>query len=183
MFYFKRTEFLAQDATRPILKVMRRPTDTRSSSPLLPFSDDTDAPDNRSPDGRLPTAFITYSHETNEHNERVLNLAKKLRADGVVAEIDSFQVSPPEGWPAWMRKQTEESDFVIVVCTETYARRFAGNETLPWCINTGKSLIPLTLRFLAQKRNLLIPLELSRVMHQGTSSPATSFAHRRREPT
>ena len=36
-----------------------------------------------------------------------------------------------------------------------------------WCINTGKSLIPLTLRFLAQKRNLLIPLELSRVMHQG----------------
>ena len=43
------------------------------------------------------------------------------------------------------------------------------NPPLPWCINTGKSLIPLTLRFLAQKRNLLIPLELSRVMHQGRS--------------
>ena len=39
---------------------------------------------------------------------------------------------------------------------------------VPWCINTGKSLIPLTLLFLQQKRNLLIPLELSRVMHQGT---------------
>ena len=38
---------------------------------------------------------------------------------------------------------------------------------LPWCINTGKSLIPLTLRFFAQKRNLLIPLGLSGVMHQG----------------
>ena len=38
---------------------------------------------------------------------------------------------------------------------------------VPWCINTGKSLIPLTLLFFAQKRNLLIPLELSRVMHQG----------------
>ena len=38
---------------------------------------------------------------------------------------------------------------------------------MPWCINTGKSLIPLTLLFLHQKRNLLIPLELSRVMHQG----------------
>ena len=47
------------------------------------------------------------------------------------------------------------------------ARLIADGE-LPWCINTGKSLIPLTLRFLAQKRNLLIPLELSRVMHQGT---------------
>ena len=43
--------------------------------------------------------------------------------------------------------------------------------TLPWCINTGKSLIPLTLLFLHQKRNLLIPLELSRVMHQGNGSP------------
>ena len=30
---------------------------------------------------------------------------------------------------------------------------------VPWCINTGKSLIPLTLLFFAQKRNLLIPLE------------------------
>ena len=30
-------------------------------------------------------------------------------------------------------------------------------------------MIPLTLLFFAQKRNLLIPLELSRVMHQGTS--------------
>ena len=28
-------------------------------------------------------------------------------------------------------------------------------------------MIPLTLLFLAQKRNLLIPLELSGVMHQG----------------
>ena len=32
-------------------------------------------------------------------------------------------------------------------------------------------MIPLTLLFLHQKRNLLIPLELSRVMHQGTFPP------------
>ena len=46
---------------------------------------------------------------------------------------------------------------------------------VPWCINTGKSLIPLTLRFLAQKRNLLIPLELSRVMHQGSAEATSDF--------
>ena len=45
------------------------------------------------------------------------------------------------------------------------------NAYVPWCINTGKSLIPLTLLFLHQKRNLLIPLELSRVMHQGSFLP------------
>ena len=53
--------------------------------------------------------------------------------------------------------------------------RTIGVDVVPWCINTGKSLIPLTLRFLAQKRNLLIPLELSRVMHQGRYW-AVSFA-------
>ena len=51
-----------------------------------------------------------------------------------------------------------------------------GRKTVPWCINTGKSLIPLTLRFLAQKRNLLIPLELSRVMHQGKAEALMSVS-------
>ena len=39
-------------------------------------------------------------------------------------------------------------------------------------------MIPLTLRFLAQKRNLLIPLELSRVMHQGNDTAAKAAADR-----
>ena len=106
--------------------------DSRSSSPLLPFDEAADSPCNASSDQRPPTAFITYSHETPEHNERALNLATRLRVDGVACDIDKFEVSPPEGWLRWMKRQTQESDFVIVVCTETYARRFAGNE------NSGK---------------------------------------------
>ena len=43
-------------------------------------------------------------------------------------EIDAYHVSPEEGWPGWMRRQLQERDFCIVVCTETYSRRFAGNE-------------------------------------------------------
>ena len=57
--------------------------------------------------------------------------------------------------------------FLPLVMTGSTALGTLSGCQLPWCINTGKSLIPLTLRFLAQKRNLLIPLELSRVMHQG----------------
>ena len=52
-------------------------------------------------------------------------------------------------------------------CTFMAGENCTPDDWVPWCINTGKSLIPLTLLFLAQKRNLLIPLELSRVMHQG----------------
>lgn len=103
--------------------------DTRSSLPLLPFNDDIDAPEALKPAQRSPRVFISYSHETQEHDERVLNLAKRLRSDGVDCEIDSFQVSPSEGWPIWMQRETQDADFVIAVCTETYARRFAGKET------------------------------------------------------
>ena len=103
--------------------------DPRSSSPLLPFDDEADSARNASADQRPITAFISYSHETPDHDERVLNLAKRLRTEGVDCEIDSFQVSPPEGWPLWMQRQTQKSDFVIAVCTETYARSFTGNDT------------------------------------------------------
>ena len=39
-------------------------------------------------------------------------------------------------------------------------------------------MIPLTLLFFAQKRNLLIPLELSGVMHQGSMEPAPERGER-----
>ena len=99
-----------------------------SSSPPLPFGDEAVSPLESLHDRRPPTAFITYTHETAEHNEQVLALAEKLRAEGVDCEIDRFEVSPPEGWPLWMKRKIENSDFVIAVCTETYERRFDGNE-------------------------------------------------------
>ena len=101
----------------------------RSSARLLPFDDATDCTRSASHDPRQPTAFITYAKEGQEHHERVLGLAIMLRSDGVDCEIDSFQISPPEGWPLWMQRQIQQPDFVIAVCTETYARRFSGNET------------------------------------------------------
>ena len=77
-------------------------------------------------DGRkMSKVFISYSHDSAEHCERVLQLANALRRHGVDAEIDSYQVRPPEGWPRWCEKQLrpENSDFVLMICTETYCRR------------------------------------------------------------
>ena len=102
--------------------------DPEPSSPLLPFDDTADSPGNASRAPRPPTAFISYSHEAPEHNDRVLDLANRLRTQGVDCEIDKYQVSPPEGWPLWMQRQVQKSDFVIVVCTDTYSRRCIGNE-------------------------------------------------------
>jgi tetratricopeptide (TPR) repeat protein len=70
-----------------------------------------------------PKVFISYSHDSEEHKERVRLLADRLRQDGVDATIDQYEISPPEGWPVWMERQVRESDFVLAICTETYLKR------------------------------------------------------------
>lgn len=72
--------------------------------------------------------FISYSHDSPEHREKVLELANQLRKDGIDCFIDQYVVSPPQGWPRWMGSQIEEADFVLVVCTEIYEMRFKGKE-------------------------------------------------------
>jgi hypothetical protein len=51
--------------------------------------------------------FISYSHDGLEHEERVLDLADRLREDGIDAEVDQYLPSPLEGWPAWCESQIE----------------------------------------------------------------------------
>jgi hypothetical protein len=70
-----------------------------------------------------PKVFISYSHDSEEHEDRVLALSNRLRQDGFDARIDQYEVSPPEGWPVWMVRQVRESDFVLAICTETYLKR------------------------------------------------------------
>jgi len=70
--------------------------------------------------------LISYSHDSAAHKQRVLDLADRLCGDGVDCHLDQYEVSPSEGWTRWMMNQIEESTFVLVVCTETYDRRFRG---------------------------------------------------------
>src|ERR1700674_1390191 len=76
-----------------------------------------------------PRVFISYSHDSSEHAQHVLELAERLRKDGVNAQLDQYVAgTPPEGWPRWMLDQLDWAEFVLVVCTETYYRRFRGHE-------------------------------------------------------
>jgi hypothetical protein len=75
-----------------------------------------------------PKVLISYSHDSPEHAQQVLELANRLRADGIDCTIDQYVVVPPEGWPRWMDKQIRDSDFVVMVCTETYYQRVMGEE-------------------------------------------------------
>jgi hypothetical protein len=70
-----------------------------------------------------PKVFISYSHDGEDHERRVLKLAERLLGEGVDVSVDQYFPSPPEGWPRWMDRQIREADFVLLVCTEAYLRR------------------------------------------------------------
>jgi tetratricopeptide (TPR) repeat protein len=73
--------------------------------------------------------FISYSHDSQEHRERVLGLSERLRADGINSNLDQYVNGTPEqGWPRWMLDGLEAADFVLVICTQTYYQRFRGHE-------------------------------------------------------
>lgn len=76
----------------------------------------------------IPKVLISYSHDSPEHKDRVLQLANQLRENGIDCNIDQYEESPNEGWPRWMMNQLEWADFVVVVCTEQYNCRFRGKE-------------------------------------------------------
>jgi tetratricopeptide (TPR) repeat protein len=70
--------------------------------------------------------FISYSHDSAAHKDRVWDLSERLREYGIDCRIDQHEFSPPEGWPRWCRNQVQESQFVLVVCTEKYKQRYEG---------------------------------------------------------
>ncbi|MCM8663059.1 SUMF1/EgtB/PvdO family nonheme iron enzyme [Accumulibacter sp.] len=74
-----------------------------------------------------PRVFISYAQESDAHSAWVLALARRLRDDGVEAVIDRYAAWPEKGWRPWMSEQIEQGDWVLVVCTDEYRRRFDGN--------------------------------------------------------
>jgi CHASE2 domain-containing sensor protein len=75
------------------------------------------------PEAAAPRILISYSHDSEAHRDRVLDLADRLRADGIDAVIDQYIQTPAEGWPAWCAAQIDTADFVLMVCTGIYLRR------------------------------------------------------------
>jgi len=75
-----------------------------------------------------PNVFISYSHDSPEHADRVLQLSDKLRSEGIDCILDQYETSPKEGWPRWMDRNIRSADFVLMICTETYFKRVMGEE-------------------------------------------------------
>lgn len=70
-----------------------------------------------------PTAFISYSWDSDEHKSWVRKLAESLRRSGVDAQLDQWEVAPGDRLPQFMEKGVRENKFVLIICTPEYRHR------------------------------------------------------------
>ena len=79
----------------------------------------------------MTRVFISYSHDSDSHRQFVADLSARLRQDGLDCQIDQYiNGFPPEGWQRWMENQIEQADFVLLVCTPVYLKRYKGKDRL-----------------------------------------------------
>ena len=70
-----------------------------------------------------PTAFISYSWDSDAHEAWVRNFAERLRKDGINAKLDKWETSIGDQLPEFMERSVRDNDFVIVICTPRYRER------------------------------------------------------------
>jgi hypothetical protein len=71
----------------------------------------------------MPTAFISYSWDSDAHKDWVRNLGIRLRKDGIKVILDRWDLVPGDQLPQFMEKAVRESDYVLIVCTRKFRDR------------------------------------------------------------
>lgn len=70
-----------------------------------------------------PVVFISYSHDTQEHKQWVLDLATRLRSSGVDAMLDQWDIGPGGDLPHFMEKSISSASRILMICTERYVQK------------------------------------------------------------
>ncbi|MDR1265043.1 MAG: CHAT domain-containing protein [Propionibacteriaceae bacterium] len=80
----------------------------------------------------MPTSrvFISYAHDTPEHERVVADFWVFLRQCGVDARLDVYAAQFPQDWPLWMETEITAADFVLMIASPAYRRR-SGAEAAP----------------------------------------------------
>ncbi len=75
------------------------------------------------PERTVPKVFVSYSWDDEDHLKWVHDFAARLRADGIDAVLDQWQVVPGDQLPEFMERAVRENDFVLIICTPRYKER------------------------------------------------------------
>lgn len=68
----------------------------------------------------MPKVFVSYSYDSGNHKKWVLELASKLRSNGVDVVFDQFETRLGSDLALFMEQGLNESARVICVCSELY---------------------------------------------------------------
>lgn len=100
-----------------------------------------------------PTAFISYSWDSEEHKKWVLSFVSKLFSNGVEAYIDIFETQTETvNLNNMMIKNIKEKDYTILILTEEYAKKadalqggvgFETNMLIPFIMSNLQKIIPI----------------------------------------
>jgi len=100
-----------------------------------------------------PTAFVSYSWDSNEHKEWVLHLIKQMLENGIDTTIDKFETQTETiNLYNMMLKNINKRDYIILVLTENYAHKaddmqggvgFETNVITPYIMKNLNKLIPI----------------------------------------
>lgn len=71
----------------------------------------------------IPKAFISYSHDSQDHKKWVLEFATRLRNNGIDAILDQWDLKPGDDLPQFMERGLSSADRVLMVCTEKYVEK------------------------------------------------------------
>lgn len=71
----------------------------------------------------IPQAFISYSHDSQDHKKWVLDLATRLRNNGVDAILDQWDLKPGDDLPRFMEQGLIAANHVLMICTDKYVEK------------------------------------------------------------
>ena len=70
-----------------------------------------------------PKVFISYSWTNEDYKNRVLNLATRLRDNGVDIILDQWDLRPGHDMYAFMEQSIRDADKVLILCDKGYAEK------------------------------------------------------------
>lgn len=102
----------------------------------------------------IPKVFISYSHDSVAHKDWVLQLATRLRSNGVDVILDRWNVTLGSDIAQFMEKGLSKLDRAICICTNEYVEK--ANEGIR---GVGYEKRIIVAQYLAeQNKNYVIPL-------------------------
>ncbi|MGX7829684.1 toll/interleukin-1 receptor domain-containing protein [Actinokineospora sp. 24-640] len=69
-----------------------------------------------------PTVFVSYTHQTPQHKQLVLEFARTLQQLGIDTTLDRWTTGIRKDWYPWMIETVTRSDYILAIASSAYRR-------------------------------------------------------------